>query len=166
MNWYVYKCNSLNLAHQRQYGNWREFFDGSWTGEPASWGTTKWIPALAELQEDDKVLAYQTNENSLVGLVEVDGWREEGGWDYVYLRPLIRLGTDGVKVRPMKIHNRRIAEIHAFKTRQIKTLYHISPEDADLILAEAKTRCVAIEFNTQRPKRIPRKRTGSKLARN
>lgn len=147
MQWYVYKCNSRNGSHQNHYGHWRDFFDEVAGGESSSWGTSAVVPALSVLEPGDRILAYQTDCNSLMGLLEVDRWQVDHGADFVFLRPLIRLGRDGVEVRPMKT-NPKIAEIHAFKTRQIKTIYDISSSDADYILDAAISRCAAQFFRT------------------
>jgi hypothetical protein len=141
MKWYVYKCNSRNDPHQNHYGDWQTFFDRTSDGSCSRWGTPDVVPALSQLTEGDKILAYQTDRNSLMGLVVVDCWGVEDGCEYVYLRPCIRLGQDGVKVRPMKKVDATIAAIHAFKTNEVKTLYDIDPRDAEHILEAARDRC-------------------------
>ena len=147
MRWYVYKCNNRNDPHQNLYGDWRHFFDRTADGSSDHWGMPDYVPALSELAEGDKILAYQTDRNSLLGVAVVDKWGEEKGIRYVYLRPRIRLGDDGVKVRPMKKVDETIASIPAFKTNEIKTLYDITPEHAEHILQAAMERCRPIEFS-------------------
>lgn len=146
MAWYVYKCNSRNEPHQNHYGEWRDFFNYAGAGDPISWGTTSRVPALSQLEKGDKILAFQSNRNSLMGLVEVDGWRVEDGCRYVYLRPLLRLGPDGVKVRPLKKVDERIDGMEPLKAGPVKTLYEIDASDAEYLLDKAKTRCVPIDF--------------------
>jgi hypothetical protein len=140
MAWYVYKCNGRNEQHQNHYGDWKEFFEDTSDGKSRRWGTPDVVSALAKLEPGDKILAYQTDRNSLMGVVVVGGWDELEGRAYVSLRPIIRLGREGVQVRPMKV-DERIAEINAFKTREVKTLYDISPADAEYIIEAAKSRC-------------------------
>ncbi len=162
MTWYVYKCNNRNEPHQNHYGHWRDFFDDAAAGNPRSWGTNSVVPALSILEDGDRILAYQTDDNSLMGLLEVDGWRNEDGHDYVYLRPLLRLGIDGVKVRPMK-SDPIIDDIHAFKTRQVKTLYDITPGDAEYILDAARALCTPIDFQPRKKKLPPKKAARNKM---
>ena len=146
MQWYVYKCNSKNRDHQNHFGDWREFFESA-KGHVHRWGTSSIVPALEELLVGDKILAYQTDLNAIMGIVQVDHWLEVDGRDYVFLRPHLRLGTDGVRVRPLK-SDERIAEIHAFKTRQIKTLYEISEDDAQYILSAAEACCETTAYDS------------------
>ncbi len=150
MTWYVYKCNSRNEPHQNHFGEWRDFFDRNPDGRPGRWGTPNVVPALRMLQEDDTIIAYQTDRNCLMGVLVVDKWDDDQGRDYVHLRPLLRLGVDGVKVRPLK-SDERIAEIDAFKTRQVKTLYDINRDDANYIVEAARKHCHAIEYGKARP---------------
>ncbi len=95
MTCYVYKCNCRNDPHQNHYGDRRTLFDRTTDGRRCRWGTPDVVPALSQLIEGDNILAYQTDRNSLIGLVVVDGWGAEDGRQYVYLRPRIRLGQDG-----------------------------------------------------------------------
>ena len=146
MTCYVYKCNCRNDPHQNHYGDRRTLFDRTTDGRRCRWGTPDVVPALSQLIEGDNILAYQTDRNSLIGLVVVDGWGAEDGRQYVYLRPRIRLGQDGVKVRPMKV-DPVIDAIHAFATNEVKTLYDIDSSDAEYILNAARDRCQPIEFD-------------------
>ena len=69
MNWWVYKCNSRNLPHQRHSGDWRAFFfDENETPKTKvqHWGSTEFVPALADLARGDMVIAYQTDTKKLV----------------------------------------------------------------------------------------------------
>jgi len=84
MKLWVYKCNSRNLPYQPAYGDWRDFFD---IGKEQDWGSTDWIPALADLNVGDLIIAYQTNRNELAGLAKVTQTSEKD--TYVYLKPLV-----------------------------------------------------------------------------
>ncbi|MFN0017760.1 MAG: hypothetical protein ACKVP0_05830 [Pirellulaceae bacterium] len=148
MSWYVYKCNSRSGEHQNHYGDWESFFTESSDGQPTSWGCADIVPKLKLLNPGDRVLAYQTDRNELLGSAEVEEWKVERGRDYVYLRPLVKLHHDGVKVRELKSADARIAEIWAFKTREIKTLYEISDEDAEYILNSGKEFCGYEDFSS------------------
>ena len=146
MTWYVYKVNSRNEPHQNHFGDWRTFFERTADGGRCRWGTSEIVPALSKLVEGDKILAYQTDRNSLMGFVVVDARDREDGRDYVYLRPRVRLGRNGVRVRPMKV-DPVIEAIHAFATNEVKTLYHIDSSDAEYILKVARGRCQPIDFD-------------------
>ncbi|MGI8654447.1 MAG: HNH endonuclease signature motif containing protein [Pyrinomonadaceae bacterium] len=156
MSWWIYKCNSQGRDYQRSYGDWKEFFDG---GSDEEWGSTEWVPALSALKEGDMVLAYQTNRNELVGLAKVRQSCEVDS--YLYLDPV---EVVGVKVRPLKRLDSKIAEIPALKPGPIQTIYSISPSDARYLLEaagakykgygkEAKNSVVA-SSNLEPPKRI------------
>lgn len=129
MKWWVYKCNSRNLQHQRAYGDWRDFFAKNRTKD---WGSSNWIPELNCLNKSDMVIAYQTNINEIVGLVEVHRTCERDS--YVYLTPIEQIR---VKVRPLKKADPKINAIPAFKPGPIQTIYDISFADARRILTAA-----------------------------
>ena len=131
MSWWIYKCNSQNRDYQRAWGDWKEFFDGD---SDEHWGSTQWVPELSELKEGDMVIAYQTNRNELVGLAKV---RQSCEVDtYLYLKPVEVIG---VKVRPLKRLNPKVADIPALKPGPIQTIYSISPSDARCLLKTAAT---------------------------
>ena len=134
MAWYVYKCNSKNKTHQKHCGDWADLFRETSGGKIVSWGTSKVVPELAKLREDDRILAYQTDRNELIGVVQVTRWSKKSGLDYVFMKPL---ETIGVKVRPLKT-DAKVAGIHAFKTREVKTLYDITANDAKYLLKIAR----------------------------
>jgi len=131
MKWWMYKCNSRNLPHQRAYGDWRDFFD---MGKEQHWGTTDWIPALADLNVGDLIIAYQTNRNELAGLAKVTQTSQKDG--YIYLKPLESIN---VRVRPLKKANPNIASIQALQPGPIKTIYPISDTDARQLLKAARS---------------------------
>ena len=126
MSWWVYKCNSKQHAYQSAWGDWRDFFEGD---PDDHWGSTEWVPALAQLQRGDMIIAYQTDRNELVGLAKVRRPCERDG--YLYLTPI---ETIGVKVRPLKEADSRIAAIPALQPGPIRTLYPISLVDAKALL--------------------------------
>ena len=143
MNWYVYKCNSKrNVGPYSE--DWRRFFDSVANSKDgtASWGSDEFVD-IGRLRPGDAILAYATDSNSLIGHLTVVRWdRDENGlYESVYLRPKLRLGHDGVKVRPMKKIDEKIAEIDAFKTGRIMTLCDITPAEAKYLLKVAKKRC-------------------------
>lgn len=131
MAWWVYKCNSKNREYQVAYGDWDSFFDRSRVGR---WGSTKWGPSLAKLTPGDMIVAYQTDRNKVVGTCRMVRFKKNGPYKIVYLEPLERIG---VKVRPLKEADPRIAAIPAFQGGPIMTLYSISEDDARLLLEAA-----------------------------
>ncbi len=139
MAWWVYKCNSKGLPHQSAWGDWNDFFQGN----DKRWGNTQWVPALGALNKGDKIIAYQTDRNELVGIVEVSQSCAVDG--YLYLQPIEIIG---VKVRPLKT-DPNIAAIPAFKPGPIKTLYEISSADAERLLKAAGS---TYQFKTKTPK--------------
>lgn len=88
MSWWVYKCNSKQHAYQSAWGDCRDFFEGN---PDRHWGSTDWVPALAQLQLGDMIIAYQTDRNELVGLAKVQRPRERDG--YLYLTPMETIGA-------------------------------------------------------------------------
>jgi hypothetical protein len=128
----MYKCNSLNKPHQRASGDWRDFFAEEGTGV---WGRTAWVPDLQVLQPGDRVLAYQTNRNELVGVAEVDELRPVDDGLELWLTPTERLGA---KVRPLKRADALIAKIPALAPGPVKTIYDVTPTDAVRLLRAAR----------------------------
>lgn len=129
MSWWIYKCNSQNHDYQISVGDWNDFFNG---GSNGHWGSTQWTPALYELKKGDMVIAYQTDRNELVGVAKV---RQSCKVDtYLYLDPIEVIG---VKVRPLKRLNSKVAEIPALKPGPIMTVYPISPSDVRHLLKAA-----------------------------
>jgi hypothetical protein len=128
MTWWVYKCNSRNESYQKYTGDWRKFFDDP----DQDWGDQDGTPELTELKEGDLVIAFQTNLNEIVGLAEVRQTTEKNG--YLYLDPLEEIG---IKVRPLKV-DPKIKAIKAFQGGVIRTVYSITPEEAEYLLIAAR----------------------------
>lgn len=131
--YWVYKCNSKDREYQRTYGDWAEVFESrgaQW------WGTTKIVPELAKASVGDTILAYQTDRNELVGVARVVGWEPQGKFKRLILRPV---RTIGVRIRPMKEANSKVARIPALQSGPIRTLYLISRADAVTLLRAADT---------------------------
>ncbi len=128
---WIYKCNSKGREYQRTYGDWAEVFA---TTEAQWWGTTKVVPELANAQEGDTILAYQTDRNELVGVARVVGWKPHGKYKRLILKPV---RTIGVRVRPLKDTSPIVARIPALQPGPIRTLYPISRADATALLGAA-----------------------------
>jgi hypothetical protein len=136
MRYWVYKCNSRNLPHQVDFGDWADFFAGATTSK---WGSTEGVPALKWANPGDVVLAYQTDRNELVGIAKVLERKPRGPYEDLILK---RIGKIGVRVRPLK-RDRRVAAIPALQPGPIRTLYAISPTDANTLL-----RAAGVKFRT------------------
>jgi hypothetical protein len=128
---WIYKCNSLQRPHQIAYGDWNDFFVGA---HERKWGSTEFVPALSNARRGDTILAYQTNRNELVGLAKVTALHSRGRYLDLILRPMKKIG---VKVRPLKESDRKIAAIPALQPGPIQTLYDITPTDANRLLRAA-----------------------------
>lgn len=128
---WMYKCNARNAPHQVEYGDWEEFFGD---GKTSQWGSTEWVPALREAKSGDLILAYQTDRNELVGTAQVVEWRRRGRYQDIVLKPLDRIG---VKVRPLKKSDPRVARIPALRPGPVRTLYSLSRPDANRLLKAA-----------------------------
>ncbi len=132
MRFWVYKCNSLGLPYQRSWGDWADFFAAA---KPRWWGFANLTPELNKLRPGDIILAYQTNRNELVGLAKVLRWEQHRWHGRVpILEPLHFVG---VRVRPLKKSNPKIAAIPAFQGGPIRTLYEISARDTRRLLKAA-----------------------------
>jgi hypothetical protein len=130
MRWWIYKCNGRNQPHQRAYGDWHEFFDA---GVVDTWGSSDWIPALSKLAPGDMIIAHQSDRNELVGIAKVA--QSSAKDTYVYLKPVEKIG---VKVRPLKIANKKIATIPSLQPGPINTIYDITNKDAERLVAAAR----------------------------
>ncbi len=131
---WVYKCNNKNREYQRTWGDWAEVFEST---EAQWWGSTKIVPDLARAKVGDTVIAYQTDRNELVGVARVVTWKPQGKYKKLVLKPIHRIG---VRVRPLKEANARVARIPALQPGQIRTLYPISQTDAHTLLRAAGLR--------------------------
>ena len=128
---WIYKCNSKNHPYQVYYGDWNDFF---LTGRNEEWGSTEWVPALAQASPGDTILAYQTDRNELVGIARVVRLRPRGTHLDLILKPVKRIG---VRVRPIKAQYPEVAAIPALKPGPIRTLYSIDHQDAQTLLRAA-----------------------------
>jgi len=129
--YWIYKCNSRNMPYQVAFGDWLDFFVD---GRPDRWGSTQWVPTLAKAKPQDIILAYQTNRNELVGLAKVVALRRRGTHLDLILEPTKRIG---IKIRPLKVLDSKIAAISALKPGPIQTLYPIQRVDAQRLLRAA-----------------------------
>jgi hypothetical protein len=145
MAWWVYKCNSKKRDYQVDYGDWEWFFNRRRIG---GWGTTENIPSLAKLRSGDMIIAYQTDRNELVGICRMARFKKAGLYKTVHLEPLERIG---IKVRPLKEADPRVAAIPAFQGGPIMTLYSISEDDVRLLLkaADASTKVESEADNSE-----------------
>lgn len=120
---WVYKCNALRREYQSASGDWDEVFAKT---KSIEWGSTAWTPELKKTRSGDKVLAYQTDRNELVGMVRVVRKDQHRGYTSIVVRPMEELRA---KVRPLKKASRRIAKIPALQQGPVHTLYEISASD-------------------------------------
>jgi hypothetical protein len=134
MAFWIYKCNSRQHPAQVAFGDWDNVFNDA---RATSWGSTEWVKDLSKAKPGDIVLAYQTNRNELVGIARVTELRASGRFHELILKPIEELR---VKVRPLKKSLPAIERIPALQPGPIKTLYSISPADADALLRAAKAK--------------------------
>ena len=148
MNWWVFKCNSKKRSYNAVSGDWNDVFEQS---EVYQWGSTehgRFGKQLEQLKPKNLIIAYQTDRNELVGCCEVDHLEPRGKYKDVYLLPL---ETIGVKVRPLKDRDRKVAAIPAFKkTGRIRTIYEISEADAIHLLEIARSAKRVARFPSSR----------------
>jgi len=130
---WIYKCNSKRREHQRTWGDWTEVFASA---SAQRWGTTRIVPELAKAKIGDVVLAYQTDRNELVGIARVAKWLPDGKHKSLVVKPLRSIG---VRVRPLKESNLKVARIPALQPGPIHTLYEISHQDANILLKAVGT---------------------------
>lgn len=136
--YWMYKCNNRRLAHQVAYGDWAEFFA---RGRASWWGSTEWVPQLANAVPGDVILAYQTDRNELVGLATVIRQRRRSHYQDLILRPEQEIH---IEIRPLKRSNPAIARIPALQPGPIRTLYEVSDADALRLLRAAGVAARAI----------------------
>ena len=129
MDWWIYKCNSKNDAHQKAYGDWQDYF----SNPDRRWGSSDWIPALNKLKQGDMLIAYQTNRNELIGIAQVRQSCEQD--TFVYLKPVEKINP--VKVRPLKKSDPKVAAIPALQPGPIQTIYKITLSDVQVLLEAA-----------------------------
>src|SRR5262245_15386026 len=108
MSFWVYKCNAKDHPSHVCVGNWNLFFKNDGARE---WGSSEFIPAFLKLRPGDLIIAYQTDRNEIVGLAEVIKFRSRNEYRDLILRPVEKLG---VRVRPLKKLDKRIAALSCF----------------------------------------------------
>lgn len=145
MNWWVYKCN-VNQNAYIQPGDlpyefdWRTFFDvHAANGAVSEWGRIGVEPRLSNLQPCDRVLAYQTNGQRLIGVVEMVRVQNQ---NEVCFRVVEAFGTNGVSVRRLRRTNPAIVQIAAFTNQAGRNwLVPISDTEAQLVIVAARECC-------------------------
>ncbi len=133
MSYWIYKCNASSPDYARAWGDWREHV----FSRPGvvRWGDTS-LRGVENIKKGDTLIAYQTDRNELVGLVDV-----------VELRPMtnglrrlmVRRGEPiGAKVRTLKAIYPKLSSIPALQGGEIRTAYEITDSDARRLLAAAR----------------------------
>src|SRR6266480_393804 len=131
---WIYKCNSRGREYQRAVGDWSDFFISR---RAQQWGSTEYVPELKAAKVGDRIIAYQTDTNELVGIARVVQWQRRGAHEHLILRPVAIIG---VKVRPLKKAHPSVAGILALQPGPIRTLYPITQRDARTLLGAASAR--------------------------
>jgi len=121
MAWWIYKCNAKKW---RGKGDWNEF------DPKVNWGSTRLKTQLKDLAPGDKVIAYQTDRNELVGVTKVKEFRGP----YLYLEPLEEIRA---KVRPLKA-DPKVDAIPALTRHARTTLFSMSAAEAQTLLRAAR----------------------------
>lgn len=132
MRYYIYKCNSRGPDYAPQYGDWNHVFERN---KPTPWGRVTAHPEFGSLRAGVRLIAQQSDRNELVGVAEVVGFRGRGRDRVLMVRPIERLG---VRIRPLKQADARIAAIPALQGGPIQTLYSITTSDAKYYLRAAR----------------------------
>lgn len=132
MSFWVYKCNAKEHPNHVCSGDWDAVFSRSGSRR---WGTTEDIPAFRNLNKGDLVIAYQTDRNELVGLVEVVKMKKRGQFLDVIVQPVEEVR---VKLRPLKGIDARVAALSIFKQGNEGTVYPVSTTDAWHLMNVAK----------------------------
>lgn len=118
--------------YARATGDWSEVFANPATVE---WGDTS-LKGVDAIAKGDVLLAYQTDRNELVGLVDVVALKPlKNGHRYLLVRRREHIGT---KVRPLKKQDPKINAIPALQGGEIRTAYTITDADARQLLAAAR----------------------------
>lgn len=151
MRYWLYKCNTKGRTG-RASGDWEDVF----SGDTSLWGEPDIIPKLGELRSGDRLLAYQTNRNELVGVARVLGFKRYRGSRHVEVEPMEKIGA---KVRPLKEQHPRIAAIHALQQGPVRTLHEIGRSTAEYLLRVAR---VAVSRAQRKPpeSKTPETRAG------
>ncbi len=130
MAWWVYKCNRSSEFNYR--GAWEPHFTNSLaSGELFDFGDCD-IVGSDELVVGDRVLAYQTDENTLVGIASLIEWDRDG---YMLFRADEALG---VRMYPLKKGDSRVAILPQFRQGFIRTFYPMDDSDAKYLIALAR----------------------------
>lgn len=133
MSFWIFKCNDKGHEHQVQHGDWNDVFSERL---PQEWGSAESIKADGELEAGDLLIAYQTDRNEVVGLVEVVKPNQKGK---LYVRPIEEYR---VRLLPLKKQDERIGKLGAFAQGKIATIYSITTADAWHLLNVVKAQSV------------------------
>jgi predicted Zn-ribbon and HTH transcriptional regulator len=132
MAFWIYKCNARSPEYANATGDWSYVFEHS---EAVPWGNTT-LSGVDAIERGDILLAFQTDRNELVGLVDVVALKplKDG-----HRRLVVRRGERiGAKVLPLKKKDTKIAGIPALQGGPIRTAYAISEVDARRLLTAAR----------------------------
>jgi hypothetical protein len=132
---WVYKCN---LAYG---GTWRTFFGrgpraSAWggSGPPGIEGKTS-LKILKELMHvDDFVMAYQTDERSILGTCRVAELARTPSKIEMYLEPVENFVDSPVPIHELKKRSAALQNVQALRRAGGETLYGVSPQEWRLLI--------------------------------
>lgn len=132
MSFWIYKCNARSPEYANATGDWTYVFERP---EAVPWGSTI-LSGVDAIVKGDVLLAFQTDRNELVGLVDVVALKPlKNG----HRRLVVRRGEHiGAKVLPLKKKDPKIAAIPALQGGPIRTAYAITDADARRLLTAAR----------------------------
>ena len=132
---WVYKCNVV------YGGTWRQFFGhgslgGPWggSGSPGIEGKTS-VKILNELMRvDDFVLAYQTDERSILGTCRVTELARAPSKIEMHLEPVEDFVDSPVPIHELKEHSSALQNVQALRRAGGETLYGLSAQEWRLLM--------------------------------
>ena len=127
-NWCIYKCNWKNDPRTQWQGNWDHVFVKNFN-KVVRWGEED-VKGGNLLTEGKNIIAYQVDRKEIVGTARIEGVTKKGEVKVKALKKLY------VKLPPLKASDDRIRELPAFKQGYISTVYAITNDDAEHLIAQ------------------------------
>src|SRR5665213_2211322 len=157
---WVYKCNRNPQEYSSADGDWEEVFSGTsevaWGGSRCTRNPVSKSIINERMRKGDLVLAYQTNERSIVGVCGLTNII--GEWDdrHLYLKPLHRFEPP-VLIHELKLSTPSLRRISAFTGCQPQTIYDVPSQEIQLLERACGIKLAVGAFHPRSTKKIKKR---------
>jgi hypothetical protein len=133
---WVYKCNREEQPYSIAWGDWGDVFTKKgaveWGGSDCTTNSVSTHILNVLMKPDDLILAYQTNDRTLVGVCRVAKLTGGPGEKRMWLKPLYRFDTP-IPVHDLKRDRPELLRVRAFASGFPQMLYAVSKEEREVL---------------------------------